>query len=56
MQGITVNFRVVGIYCYFPNMKLDLEPSATIKDVHEKIVGMRKYVLTVLFNVHTVID
>ena len=40
MQGITVNFRVVGIYCYFPNMKLDLEPSATIKDVHEKIVGM----------------
>ena len=37
---ITVNFRVVGIYCYFPNMKLDLEPSATIKDVHEKIVGM----------------
>ena len=39
-EGITVNFRVVGIYCYFPNMKLDLEPSATIKDVHEKIVGM----------------
>ena len=39
-MAITVNFRVVGIYCYFPNVKLDLEPSAKIKDVHEAIVEM----------------
>mgnify|MGYP001043357414 CR=1 FL=1 len=37
---IHVNFRVVGIYCYFPNLVLDLEPSAYIKDVHDKIVEM----------------
>ena len=40
MQGITVNFRVVGIYCYFPNMELDLDPDAKIKDVHDAIVEM----------------
>ena len=39
-MAITVNFRVVGIYCYFPNMQLDLEPSAKIKDVHDAIVEM----------------
>ena len=37
---ITVNFRVVGIYCYFPNMELDLDPDAKIKDVHDAIVEM----------------
>lgn len=39
-MAITVNFRVVGIYCYFPNMQLNLEPSAYIKDVHKEIVEM----------------
>lgn len=39
-MAITVNFRVVGIYCYFPNMQLNLQPSAYIKDVHKEIVEM----------------
>ena len=39
-MAITVNFRVVGIYCYFPNMELDLDPDAKIKDVHDAIVEM----------------
>ena len=36
---IHVNFRVVGIYCYFPKMELDVNPDAYIKDVHDAIVA-----------------
>ena len=34
---ITVNFRVVGIYCFIPNMHLELEDNPTIKQIQDEV-------------------
>lgn len=46
MQGITVNFRVVGIYCYIPGLDFDalsassgrpISPDSTIQEIQDAV-------------------